>query len=115
MKLFKLFGIYALIISLSLSGCSGVAGESFQDIVEEAKLDILAEDVLIGHGDIKTCMFTVWYFTEPEVPPIEQVADMCKIITTSMDEYDFSRVIEEIEKELDMEAIEPVICTGNCV
>ena len=116
MKFLKHYVICVLIISLLLTGCLGVAGESFQDIVEEAKLDILAEDLLSGHGDLKTCMFTMWYFTEPDAPDIELVTNMCKVIITSMDEWDFSKVIEDIEKELEkVEEVEPVICTGNCV
>lgn len=115
MKFLKHYAICVLIISLILSGCSGVAGESFQDIVEEAKFDILAEDVLSGHGDLKTCMFTMWYFTKPDAPPIEQAKNVCKNIITSMDEWEFNTVIEEIEKELEKKEVEPVICVGNCI
>ena len=116
MKFLKHYVICVLIISLLLTGCLGVAGESFQDIVEEAKLDILAEDVLSGHGDLKTCMFVTWYFTQPDAPEIEQAKNTCKNIITSMDEWDYSNVIEDIEKELEkVKEVEPVICTGNCI
>ncbi len=115
MKFLKHYAIYVLIVSLLLTGCLGVDGESFQDIVEEAKLDILAEDVLSGHGDLKTCMFTVWYFTKPDAPAIEQAKNICKNIITSMDEWEYNSVIEDIEKELEVKEAEPVICVGNCI
>lgn len=115
MKFLKHYVICVLIISLMLTGCVGVAGESFQEVVDEAKFDIMAEDLLEGHGDMETCMFTMWYFTKPDAPPIEQAKNVCKNIITSMDEWEFENVIKEITKELEKVEVEPVICTGNCI
>ena len=115
MRFLKYYVICVLIISLMFTGCLGVAGESFQDIVEEAKFEIMAEDLLSGYGDLETCMFTMWYFTKPDAPPIEQAKNVCKNIIISMDEYEFKSVIEDIERELERIEVEPVICTGNCI
>ena len=120
MKFLKHYAIVVLIISLLLTGCLGVAGEPFHPTLkrmqEEHQLEHLAQELLIGHGDLKTCMFTMWYFTKPDAPPIEQAKNVCKNIITSMDEWEYNTVIEEIEKELEkVKEAEPVICTGNCV
>ncbi len=117
MKILKQYAIYVLIVSLMLTGCSGVAGGSFYDVVEEAKQEIQAEQVLAGHGDVESCMFTIWYFMKPDAPPIGEVANVCKNIVTSMDEFEFLKIMEEIEKELsnDEVEVESVICTGNCI
>ncbi|MHC4619592.1 MAG: hypothetical protein ACYTEQ_17740 [Planctomycetota bacterium] len=71
--------------------------------------------VIYELGEMETCMFTLWAFTQPENRPTPEGAlEWCRKIIINMGEAEYSGIMEFIREAID--GIDKIDCSkGNCL
>lgn len=106
MKTWLVIIIAAMVV---ICGCVGVDGEP-----------LVLPEPADEPSAVESCMFTIWFFTAPDEPPVDVAAGICTAMVEDMDHVDYELVMDEIRDAIERfdgpVLDEPVDCEwGKCI